>query len=118
MKSLAESLISSLYEGESGEKILRFEFGNLENKDEIIQSILVLSQNNGIYCEKIDNGIKIKVNDSNRGNLTGIQDVLQQYVDNLMNSEDVNQTDLSRISAQTNELNEFIDYEPEVEDGE
>ena len=60
MKSLVETLNESLNINESKEKMLRFEFGDLEHADETIKSIEDLANKNSVYSEKIGGGIKIK----------------------------------------------------------
>lgn len=111
MKSLAEALNESLNINESKEKMLRFEFGDLEHADDTIKSIEDIASNNGIYSEKVDKGIKIKVNDNNRDKLDSIQDVLQQFVDKVQNDDKADESDVKTIADQLNKLNDFIDDE-------
>ena len=111
MKSLAEALNESLNINESKEKMLRFEFGDLEHADDTIKSIEDIASNNGIYSEKVDKGIKIKVNDNNRDKLDPIQDVLQQFVDKVQNDDKADESDVKTIADQLNKLNDFIDDE-------
>lgn len=116
MKSLTEALNQSLNINESKEKMLRFEFGDLEHADETIESIEDLSNKNGIYSEKVDKGIKIKVNDSNKDKLDSIQDVLQQYVQKMQDDDKANQDDVESLANQLNKLSDFIDSEDEEDD--
>lgn len=111
MKNLAEALNESLNINESKEKMLRFEFGDLEHADDTIKSIEDIASNNGIYSEKVDKGIKIKVNDNNRDKLDPIQDVLQQFVDKVQNDDKADESDVKTIADQLNKLNDFIDDE-------
>lgn len=111
MKSLAEALNESLNINESKEKMLRFEFGDLEHADDTIKSIEDLANKNSVYSEKIDGGIKIKVNDNNRDKLDSIQDVLQQFVDKVQNDDKADESDVKTIADQLNKLNDFIDDE-------
>ena len=111
MKNLAEALNESLNINESKEKMLRFEFGDLEHADDTIKSIKDIASNNGIYSEKVDKGIKIKVNDNNRDKLDSIQDVLQQFVDKVQNDDKADESDVKTIADQLNKLNDFIDDE-------
>lgn len=111
MKSLAEALNESLNINESKEKILRFEFGDLDHADDTIKSIEDLANKNSVYLEKIDKGIKIKVNDNNRDKLDSIQDVLQQFVDKVQNDDKADESDVKTIADQLNKLNDFIDDE-------
>lgn len=111
MKSLAEALNESLNINESKEKTLRFEFGDLEHADDTIKSIEDLANKNSVYSEKIDKGIKIKVNDNNRDKLDSIQDVLQQFVDKVQNDDKADESDVKTIADQLNKLNDFIDDE-------
>ena len=111
MKNLAEALNESLNINESKEKMLRFEFGDLEHADDTIKSIEDIASNNGIYSEKVDKGIKIKVNDNNRDKLDSIQDVLQQFVDKVQNDDKADESDVKTIADQLNKLNDFIDDE-------
>ena len=111
MKSLAEALNESLNINESKEKMIRFEFGDLEHADDTIKSIEDIASNNGIYSEKVDKGIKIKVNDNNRDKLDSIQDVLQQFVDKVQNDDKADESDVKTIADQLNKLNDFIDDE-------
>lgn len=111
MKSLAEALNESLNINESKEKMLRFEFGDLEHADDTIKSIEDLANKNSVYSEKIDKGIKIKVNDNNRDKLDSIQDVLQQFVDKVQNDDKADESDVKTIADQLNKLNDFIDDE-------
>lgn len=111
MKSLAEALNESLNINESKEKMLRFEFGDLDHADDTIKSIEDLANKNSVYSEKIDKGIKIKVNDNNRDKLDSIQDVLQQFVDKVQNDDKADESDVKTIADQLNKLNDFIDDE-------
>ena len=120
MKSLVETLNESLNINESNEKMLRFEFGDLEHADETIKSIEDLANKNSVYSEKIDKGIKIKVNDSNRDKLDSIQDVLQQYVQKMQDDDKADQDDVKSLANQLNKLSDFIDSEDkeDPEEGE
>lgn len=111
MKSLVETLNESLNINESKEKMLRFEFGDLDHADETIKSIEDLANKNSIYSEKIDGGIKIKVNDSNKDKLDSIQDVLQQYVQKMQDDDKANQDDVKSLADQLNKLSDFIESE-------
>ena len=116
MKSLTEALNESLNINESKEKMLRFEFGDLGHADDTIKSIEDLSNKNGIYSEKVDKGIKIKVNDSNKDKLDSIQDVLQQYVQKMQDDDKADQDDVESLANQLNKLSNFIDSEDEEDD--
>lgn len=116
MKSLTETLNESLNINESKEKMLRFTFGDLEHADETIKSIEDLANKNSVYSEKVDNGIKIKVNDSNKDKLDSIQDVLQQYVQKMQDDDKANQDDVESLANQLNKLSDFIDSEDEDDD--
>lgn len=111
MKSLVETLNESLNINESKEKMLRFEFGDLDHADETIKSIEDLSNKNGIYSEKLDKGIKIKANDSNKDKLDSIQDVLQQYVQKMQDDDKANQDDVKSLANQLDKLSDFIESE-------
>lgn len=111
MKSLVETLNESLNINESKEKMLRFEFGDLDHADETIKSIEDLANKNSVYSEKIDGGIKIKANDSNKDKLDSIQDVLQQYVQKMQDDDKVNQDDVKSLADQLNKLSDFIESE-------
>ena len=113
MKSLVETLNESLNINESKEKMLRFTFGDLEHADETIKSIEDLANKNSVYSEKVDGGIKIKVNDSNRDKLDSIQDVLQQYVQKMQDDDKANQDDVKSLADQLGKLSDFIDSEDE-----
>lgn len=113
MKSLVETLNESLNINESKEKVLRFEFGDLEHADETIKSIEDLANKNSVYSEKIDGGIKIKVNDSNKDKLDSIQDVLQQYVQKMQDDYKADQDDVKSLANQLDKLSDFIDSEDE-----
>lgn len=116
MKSLTETLNESLNINESKEKMLRFEFGDLEHADETIKSIEDLANKNSVYSEKVDGGIKIKVNDSNKDKLDSIQDVLQQYVQKMQDDDKANQDDVESLANQLNKLSDFIDSEDGEDD--
>lgn len=111
MKSLVETLNESLNINESKEKMLRFEFGDLDHADETIKSIEDLANKNSVYLEKIDGGIKIKANDSNKDKLDSIQDVLQQYVQKMQDDDKANQDDVKSLADQLNKLSDFIESE-------
>ena len=113
MKSLVETLNESLNINESKEKMLRFEFGDLEHADDTIKSIEDLANKNSVYSEKIDGGIKIKVNDSNKDKLDSIQDVLQQYVQKMQDDDKADQDDVKSLADQLGKLSDFIDSEDE-----
>ena len=113
MKSLVETLNESLNINESKEKMLRFEFGDLEHADDTIKSIEDLANKNSVYSEKIDGGIKIKVNDSNKDKLDSIQDVLQQYVQKMQEDDKADQDDVKSLADQLGKLSDFIDSEDE-----
>ena len=116
MKSLVETLNESLNINESNEKMLRFEFGDLEHADDTIKSIEDIANKNSVYSEKIDGGIKIKVNDSNRDKLDSIQDVLQQYVQKMQDNDKADQDDVKSLANQLNKLSDFIDSEDEEDE--
>ena len=116
MKSLVETLNESLNINESNEKMLRFEFGDLEHADDTIKSIEDLANKNSVYSEKIDGGIKIKVNDSNKDKLDSIQDVLQQYVQKMQDDDKANQDDVKSLADQLGKLSDFIDSEDEEDE--
>ena len=116
MKSLVETLNESLNINESNEKMLRFEFGDLEHADDTIKSIEDLANKNSVYSEKIDGGIKIKVNDSNRDKLDSIQDVLQQYVQKMQDDDKADQDDVKSLADQLGKLSDFIDSEDEEDE--
>lgn len=116
MKSLVETLNESLNINESNEKMLRFEFGDLEHADETIKSIEDLANKNSVYSEKIDGGIKIKVNDSNRDKLDSIQDVLQQYVQKMQDDDKADQDEVKSLADQLGKLSDFIDSEDEEDE--
>jgi hypothetical protein len=111
MKSLVETLNESLNINESKEKMLRFEFGDLDHADETIKSIEDLANKNSVYSEKVDSGIKIKVNDSNKDKLDSIQDVLQQYVQKMQDDDKANQDDVKSLANQLDKLSDFIESE-------
>lgn len=111
MKSLVETLNESLNINESKEKMLRFEFGDLDHADETIKSIEDLANKNSVYSEKIDGGIKIKAKDSNKDKLDSIQDVLQQYVQKMQDDDKANQDDVKSLADQLNKLSDFIESE-------
>lgn len=111
MKSLVETLNESLNINESKKKMLRFEFGDLDHADETIKSIEDLANKNSVYSEKIDGGIKIKANDSNKDKLDSIQDVLQQYVQKMQDDDKANQDDVKSLADQLNKLSDFIESE-------
>lgn len=111
MKSLVETLNESLNINESKEKMLRFEFGDLDHADETIKSIEDLANKNSVYSEKIDGGIKIKADDSNKDKLDSIQDVLQQYVQKMQDDDKANQDDVKSLADQLNKLSDFIESE-------
>lgn len=115
MKNLSDYIYESMV-NESSSKELRFEFGDLDKKDETIKSIENLGSKNGIYTEKVNNGIKIKVTDDNKDSLSGIQDVLQSYIEKMQDDDKANKSDVKKLADQINKLNDFID-EPE-EDGD
>lgn len=118
MKSLVETLNESLNINESKEKMFRFEFSDLEHADETIKSIEDLANKNSVYSEKIDGGIKIKANDSNKDKLDSIQDVLQQYVQKMQDDDKANQDDVKSLANQLNKLSDFIDSEDDDDDKE
>lgn len=111
MKSLVETLNESLNINESKEMMFRFEFGDLEHADETIKSIEDLANKNSVYSEKIDGGIKIKVNDSNKDKLDSIQDVLQQYVQKMQDDDKADQDDVKSLANQLDKLSDFIESE-------
>ena len=116
MKSLVETLNESLNINESKEKMLRFEFGDLEHADDTIKSIEDIANKNSVYSEKIDGGIKIKVNDSNKDKLDSIQDVLQQYVQKMQDDDKADQDEVKSLADQLGKLSDFIDSEDEEDE--
>lgn len=115
MKNLSDYIYESIV-NESSSKELRFEFGDLDKKDETIKSIEDLGSKNGIYTEKVNNGIKIKVTDDNKDSLNGIQDVLQSYIEKIQDDDKANESDVKKLADQINKLNDFIDEPEEDED--
>lgn len=117
MKNLSDYIYESMV-NESSSKELRFEFGGLDKKDETIKSIEDLANSKGVYSEKVSNGIKIKATDDNRDKLDSIQDVLQQYVQKMQDDDKADEGDVKKLSDQLDKLNDFIDEEPEEDEGE
>lgn len=115
MKNLSDYIYESMV-NESSSKELRFEFGDLDKKDETIKSIEDLGSKNGIYTEKVNNGIKIKVTDDNKDSLDSIQDVLQSYIEKMQDDDKANESDVKKLADQINKLNDFIDEPEEDED--
>ena len=93
--------------------MIRFTFGDLEHADDTIKSIEDLANKNSLYSEKVDGGIKIKVNDSNKDKLDSIQDVLQQYVQKMQDDDKANQDNVKTLADQLNKLSDFIDSDDE-----
>lgn len=116
MKSLVECLCESMEVNESSYDMLRFEFGDLPKKDETIKSIEDLASKNSIYSEKVDGGIKIKVNDSVKDKLDSIQDVLQQYIETVKDDDKTDESQLKKIEDQVNKLSDYIDSDDEDDD--
>lgn len=116
MKNLSDYIYESMV-NESSSKELRFEFGDLDKKDETIKSIEDLGSKNGIYTEKVNNGIKIKVTDDNKDSLDGIQDVLQAYIEKMQDDDKADESDVKKLADQINKLNDVID-EPEEDENE
>lgn len=114
MKALTECLEIAL--NESSEKYFRFTFGDLEHKDDTIKSIEDLGSKNGIYTEKVDNGVKIKLTDSNKDKVDSIQDVLQQYVDKMQNDDKADQDTVKKLADQVNSLNDYLDADDDDTD--
>lgn len=111
MKSLVETLNEAIQINESDEKVIRITPGDLEHADDTIKSIEDLANKNSIYTEKVDGGIKIKCNDSNRDKLESIQDVLQQYVQKMQDDDKADQSKVKSLADQLNKLTAFIDDE-------
>lgn len=116
MKSLFECLIESIEVNESSYDMLRLEFGSLDKKDETIKSIEDLAAKNGIYSEKIDNGIKLKLATDSKAKLDSIQDVLQQYVDKMQDDDKADESDVDKLARQLDKLSDFIDSDDEEDD--
>lgn len=109
-------LNEALQVNEGADKMLRFTFGDLEHADDTIESIEDLANKNSVYSEKIDGGIKIKVNDSNRDKLDSIQDVLQQYVQKMQDDDKADQDKVKSLADQLSKLSDFIDDEDTEDD--
>lgn len=118
MKSLVDTLNESMQLNESKEKMIRIIPGDLEHADDTIKSIEDLASKNGIYTEKVDGGIKIKCNDSNRDKLESIQDVLQQYVQKMQDDDKADQDKVKNLADQLNKLTAFIDEEDDEDDND
>lgn len=118
MKSLVETLNEAMQVNESKEKIIRITPGDLEHADETIKSIEDLASENSIYTEKVDGGIKIKCNDSNRDKLDSIQDVLQQYVQKIQDDDKADQSKVEALAKQLSSLTSFIDEEDDDDEPE
>lgn len=116
MKSLVETLNEAMHVNESKEKMIRITPGDLEHADETIKSIEDLASKNSIYTEKVDGGIKIKCNDSNRDKLESIQDVLQQYVQKMQDDDKADQSKVEALAKQLSSLTSFIDEEDDDDD--
>lgn len=108
MKNLSDYIYESMM-NESSSTELRFEFGDLDKKDETIKSIEDLGSKNDIYTEKINDGIKIKVTDDNCDSLDGIQDVLQSYVEKMQDDDKADEGTVKKLADQVNKLADFID---------
>lgn len=118
MKSLVDTLNESMQLNESKEKMIRITPGDLEHADDTIKSIEDLASKNSIYTEKVDGGIKIKCNDSNRDKLESIQDVLQQYVQKMQDDDKADQDKVKNLADQLNKLTAFIDEEDDEDDND
>lgn len=110
MKSLTDQLYESMNVYESKEeKYFRFTFGSLDKADETIKSIEDVASKNGIYSEKVDKGIKIKLNDSNYDKADSIQDIVQQYVQKMQDDDKANQDDVKKLADVLDDMSEYLD---------
>lgn len=118
MKSLTQQLYESMnivHESKE-EKYFRFSFGSLDKADETIKSIEDIASKNGIYTEKIDKGIKIKLNDSNYEKVDSIQDIVQQYVQKMQDDDKANQDEVKKLADVLNDMNEYLDADDDDDD--
>lgn len=119
MKSIVQYLKESFETIDEGkDQYFRFVFGDLENADDTIDSIISLAKKAEIYYEKIDGGVKVKGKDSNRDKFGSIVDVIQQYVEGLRDKEDVDSEKVERLASQLSKLTDWIDSESEEENEE
>lgn len=119
MKSLTDQLYESMNVYESKEeKYFRFVFGSLDKADETIKSIEDVASKNGIYTEKIDKGIKIKLNDSNYDKADSIQDIVQQYVEKMQDDDKADQDEVKKLADVLNDMSEYLDADDKSDDTE
>lgn len=117
MKSLTDQLYESMNVYESKEeKYFRFTFGSLDKADETIKSIEDVASKNGIYSEKVDKGIKIKLNDSNYDKADSIQDIVQQYVQKMQDDDKANQDDVKKLADVLDDMSEYLDADNDDDD--
>lgn len=119
MKSLTDQLYESMNVYESKEeKYFRFTFGSLDKADETIKSIEDVASKNGIYSEKVDKGIKIKLNDSNYDKADSIQDIVQQYVQKMQDDDKANQDDVKKLADVLDDMTEYLDADDDDKNDE
>ncbi len=110
MKSLTDFITERAHLNESSSsKTITFNFKGLENEEETLKSLEEQS-----YCTVDDKKLTITVSADNYDKLDTVQDILQQYADTLMKSEqraaheDYAQKTRS-FANKVNELNDAID---------
>lgn len=91
MKSLKEFIIEKLSAkneqiNEEKYSFIRFEIAKLKNSDELIGSIEKIGERDGFYTEKIDNGIKIKINADS--NVESLLEILNEFINAYEDTED------------------------------
>lgn len=104
MKSLLEYINES-----SDSQFFRFVFKGIDDKDQIIKSIETVGNQTGIYTERIDNGIKVKLTTDNKSNASNFIDVINGFIENKEESDIINS-----IKDTISKMQEFS----EAEDGE
>lgn len=105
MKSLLEFITES-----SDSQFFRFIFKGWDDKDKIVKSIESVGSQTGVYTERIDYGIKIKLTDENKSKAEKFIDVINSNIESKEDSEV-----LEKIKNELNKMKEFSEKE---DDGE
>ena len=74
-----KSLLNYINESENSQ-FFRFIFKGIDNKEQIIKSLETIGSQTGVYTERIDNGIKLKLTSDNKQSAIKFIDAITEFI--------------------------------------
>lgn len=101
---LKESLETSMYVESKGTW-----FRVITPDKELISSIKNIGQDNKVYTEFIDNGIKFEIKPGQEEKVHNFLELLTDYIDALKDEKETDEKDIEKIQSVVDKMHDFID---------